>query len=385
MEISSNFIPLNSDLYSFKNRWNPSQIGFQIDCYTQDHFPDINYAEIAIFNIPEYEGSANIHSVHECKIRDAFYRLYFEDFNKIVDLGSLNLMSTRKESFDLIVEVCKDLIYKGVIPVIIGGGQDISYAIYKAYAKLEKTISFCAVDSAFDIGNHDDKLKSSSYLSKIISFKPNHLFNYINIGYQSYFVKPEEIQLLNSLNFEIHRLGKIRNNMHEIEPFFRNTDFVSFDITSLRSSSLIANVYATPNGFDSEEACKIARYSGISDKMSCFGIFEYNQDLDTQNQSSQLIAQMIWYFIEGFKSRKNELNPNKENCTKYTVAFEDGLTEIDFFKSLTSSRWWMGVPFKNSKTNQFDTYFVPCSYEDYTLANKGEIPSRWLKAYNRFL
>ena len=49
--------------------------------------------------------------------------------------------------------------------------------------------------------------------------------------------------------------------------------------------------------------------------MSSLGIFEYNQDLDIHNQGSQLISQMIWYFLEGVKSRKHELNPNIDLIT----------------------------------------------------------------------
>ena len=219
----------------------------------------------------------------------------------------------------------------------------------------------------------------------MISHKPNHLFNFVNIGYQSFFVKPEEVHLLEGLNFEINRLGKVKSNMHKIEPMLRNTDFLSFDMSSVRSSSFMSNIYVTPNGFDGEESCKIARYAGISDKITSFGIFEYNQELDKLNQGSQLISQMMWYFIEGVKSRKYELNPNIDNCVKYTVAFEDEQTKIEFFKSQTSGRWWMGVPFKNSTTDSFDNYFVACTYEDYQQANKGEIPKRWIKTYNRFL
>ena len=62
-----------------------------------------------------------------------------------------------------------------------------------------------------------------------------------------------------------------------------------------------------------------------------------NQNLDQDNQTSQLIAQMIWYFLEGYKNRKQELNPNLSNCLKYTVAFEDGKHEIVFYKSKNSS------------------------------------------------
>ena len=105
MEISSNFLPLNPGLYSVKERWNSSQVGFQIDSHLQESFPKVDYAEIAIFNVPEFEGTDNIPSSSECKIRDAFYRLYFENLPKIADLGTLSLMPTRKESFDLIIEI----------------------------------------------------------------------------------------------------------------------------------------------------------------------------------------------------------------------------------------------------------------------------------------
>ena len=62
MEISSNFLPLNPGLYSVKERWNPSQVGFQIDSHLQESFPKVDYAEIAIFNVPEFEGTDNIPS-----------------------------------------------------------------------------------------------------------------------------------------------------------------------------------------------------------------------------------------------------------------------------------------------------------------------------------
>jgi formiminoglutamase len=85
----------------------------------------------------------------------------------------------------------------------------------------------------------------------------------------------------------------------------------------------------------------------------------------------------------GYKSRKNELNPNIKNCIKYTVSFEDGKNEIVFYKSNLSSRWWMGIPYKNSEKSQLDCYFVACSYADYEQANIGEIPSRWINTYNK--
>jgi formiminoglutamase len=192
-------------------------------------------------------------------------------------------------------------------------------------------------------------------------------------------------EMLKGMNFDIVRLGDLKANFQEVEPVMRNTDFLSFDISAIQFAYAEANVYSSPNGLNGEEACKIMRYAGVSDKLSAVGLFEYNQELDVNNQTAQLLAQMIWYFIDGYKMRKQELNPNLKNCIKYTVAFEDGKNEIIFYKSQSSGRWWMGVPFKKEGKKQLQNYFVACSYRDYEVANQGEVPERWLKTYNKFI
>ena len=165
----------------------------------------------------------------------------------------------------------------------------------------------------------------------------------------------------------------------------RNTDFLSFDISAIEYSYASSNVYSSPNGLSGEEACKIMRYAGVSDKITAVGLFEYNQSLDSNNQTSYLLAEMMWYFVDGYMIRKNELHPNVKYCTKYTVAFEDGKNEIVFYKSQNSGRWWMGVPFRKEGEQELQNYYVACSYRDYEIANQGEIPDRWLKTLNKFV
>ena len=385
IELHSYFKPLNSGIYSIKDRWETTQIGRLIDSHTADYFPEVKFAEIAIFNVPEYEGSKNKSDSQDCKIRASLYELHKEKLPRIVDLGTLCLMPTRKESFHSIQVVCEALIHNGITPIIIGGGHDISYAVYKAYAALEKFITLTTVDKSFDIGLEDDKLASYSHFGKIISHKPSHLFHYVSLAYQSYFVSNMATEMLKEMNFDLLRLGELKANFQEVEPIMRNTDFLSFDISAIQYAYAQANVYSSPNGLTGEEACQIMRYAGVSDKLSAVGLFEYNQELDTNNQTAQLLSQMLWYFIDGYIIRKQELNPNVKNCIQYTVAFEDGKNEIIFYKSQSSGRWWMGVPFKKEGEKQLQSYFVACSYRDYEMANQGEIPERWLKTYNKLI
>jgi arginase family enzyme len=382
--LQSYFNPLKSDLYSDKNRWETTQIGRKIVSHTEVLFPDLKFTEIAVFNVPEYDGSKNSPSQFDCKIRALFYSFHHENLPRISDLGILQLMPTRKESFIRIQSVCEQLLHNGIIPFIIGGGHDLSYAVYKAYVSLDKFITLTTIDSKFDIGLEDDNLASFSHLGKMISHKPSHLFHFTNLGYQTYFVSSIANDMLQAMNFDTIRLGELKANFTDAEPIMRNTDFLSFDISAIQHAYAGANVYSSSNGLNGEDACKLMRYAGVSDKITAVGLFEYNQDLDVNNQTAYLLAEMLWYFLDGYTIRKDELNPNMNDCSKYTVAFEDGKNEITFYKSQKSGRWWIGIPIIKEGVNEPQKYYVACSYRDYEIANQGEIPERWLKTLNKF-
>ena len=314
MDLKDFFIPLSEDYCQDHNSWQTTQLGFQIKSNNLNTFPEYKFCELAIFNVREFNGSENLTTDKECRVRQALYSLHFENAPRICDLGYLNLLNNRKDSFKRIEEVCVELIQNGIIPIIIGGGHDISYALYKAYSAIDRSTTLTTVDKRFDLGLKDEKLSNSTFFSKILEAKPNNLFHFSNIGYQTFFVSPLAINMLNDLNFDTMRLGNVKSKIKNVEPILRNTDLLSFDLSAIKDSDVSANKYSSPNGLTGVEACKIMRYAGLSDKLSSLAICEYNQLLDLNGLSSQLISQMIWYFLEGVKSRKNELNPNVKNC-----------------------------------------------------------------------
>ena len=250
---------------------------------------------------------------------------------------------------------------------------------------MEQTINIVAVDSSFDIGDGEKKLDSQSYLSKIILHKPNILFNFSNVGYQSYFVDQNSVELMDKLFFDTHRLGKIRKNMESVEPIVRNADLVSFDVSAIRQSDAPGNGNASPNGFYGEEACQITRYAGMSDKLTSIGFYEINPAFDANKQTVHLVAQMIWYFIDGFYSRKQDYPiVDKSEYTKYRVSIKDHEHEIIFYKSNKSDRWWMDVPYPINHQIKFERHhMVPCSYSDYETACNDELPDNWWQTYQK--
>ena len=365
----------------------PLSLGNKIRIHSlQKGFPNLENVQLAIFGVQEDRNSQNNFGCGENLhfIRKKLYQLFPGKWHTtIADLGNVEKGNTVEDTYFVVSEIITALLKKNIIPIIIGGGQDITYINYRAYDSLEQMVNVVAVDSRFDLGNLEDPLTSQSYLSKIIMQKPNNLFNYSNIGYQTYFNPQDEIKLLESLYFDGYRLGNARD-LEIVEPVFRDADIVSIDIGAVRQSEAPANNNASPNGFYGEEICAISRYAGISDKVSSFGIYEYNSRLDNQHQTAHLIAQIIWYFIEGVNYRAKDYPfSTKENYQKFMVLLEDD-DPINFYKSDATGRWWMEINIISD--NKYKRHaLIPCTYQDYQDATKQIIPERWYKAMRKLV
>lgn len=379
--------PVDDDLVAFAKMQSPQAIGSLLDIYeSSNDFPDLSDKKIALISVEERRASNNNIALgnNNNQIRRELYALYPGNWPlKVADLGTIQAGNTIEDTYFALGEVLSELIKKEIIPIIIGGSQDLTYANYRAYDKLEQTVNLVAVDSKFDIGNIDEDLSSQSYLSKIVMNKPNNLFNFSNIGYQTYFNSQDEIDLIDSLFFEAYRLGEVSKNVTIVEPVMRDADIVSIDISAIKNSDAPGNNNASPNGFTGQEICSITRYAGISDKVTSFGIYEYNSALDNKNQTAQLIAQMIWYFIEGVNFRAHDYPFGlKDNYQKFIVPIEDQL--LNFHKSNKSGRWWMEIILGND--NKFKRHaLIPCTYEDYLSASNQEIPDRWIKTLKKLI
>ena len=372
--------PLDNDILEFIEGFSSQQLGSKVVFHTEKDFPDLNKIKIAIIGVLENRGDKNQTSeVDLSTIRKELYGLFPGNWDaSIADLGDILSGNSSDDTYFALKKVASSLIKKKIIPIVIGGSQDLTYALYRAYDDLEQMVNLVAIDNKFDFGKESDVVSADSYLTKIIIDEPNNLFNYSNVGFQTYYNSQEEIDLIDKLYFDAYRLGDVANTIAIAEPVFRDADIVSLDLTSVKSSDSGNNSPFTPNGFNGKEICALSRYAGISDKVSLFGIFNHNSSV----QESVLISQIVWYFIEGFHYRSNEYPfGSKENYIKYIIPLEE---ELVFYKSNKTDRWWIEIPFISSSNNKLKkSTLLPCSYDEYLVACNQEVPERWWKAQRK--
>jgi arginase family enzyme len=373
--------PIDDEILHYINGLTSQQLGSKIVLHTNEQFPDLNKIKIAIIGVFENRGDKNaISDIDLIPVRKELYGLFPGNWDaSIADLGDVLAGNSIEDTYFAVKKVVASLIKKKIIPIVIGGSQDLTYALYRAYDDLEQMVNMVSIDNKFDFGKESEEVSASSYLTKIIIDEPNNLFNYCNIGYQTYYNSQEEIDLIEKLFFDGYRLGEISNNISLSEPVFRDADLVSIDLSAVKSSDSGNFISFTPNGFNGKEICSLSRYAGISDKVSLFGIFNHNNSV----QESPIIAQIIWYFIEGFHYRSYEYPfGSRDNYIKYIVPMEE--EELIFYKSDKTERWWIEIPFISNGSNKLKrNTLLPCSYDEYLLACNQELPERWWKAQRK--
>lgn len=356
----------------------------------EGNFPSLEDVKLAIFGIKDDRACVENQGCENApdEVRKHLYNL-FAHWNQIqiADLGNIKRGNTIDDTYFAVGEVISELVKSNIVPIIIGGSQDLTYANYLAYENIGRVINIASVDPVFDLGHDENELNSRSWLSRIILHQPNFLFNFTNIGYQTYFVDEDSLVLMKNLYFDINRLGNVRADMEESEPMIRNADIVSFDMSAIKAGDSPAGKFAGPNGFTGDEACRICRYAGMSDKLSSIGFYELNPLMDINQRSANLLAQMIWYFIDGFANRKGDYpDLYSRNYVKFNVKIEASDENLVFLKSKKSDRWWMDVSAYSQLDKKYVKHqFVPCSYADYQMALKNEIPDRWWKVQQKIM
>ncbi len=380
MELLEYFDKIDTDKLNISQEIKNNQYAFyHIDKNTNNNpISNLDKYQIVILGVPEEritrnKGTANAPDI----IREKFYRLNQTENTPIADLGNLKTGKTLNDTYIALGHIVAELIKLNILPVIIGGSQDLTYGNFLAYKELKKQINVVNIDSRFDIGYITDDFDENSHIGYIILRQGAHLFNYTNIGYQAYYVNKEEKKLMNKLSFDAFRLGNVRANLKESEPVFRDADLVSIDISAVKQAEAPAFNDPSANGFYGEEICQLARYAGLSDRLSSFGIYNVNPNFDVNNQTVNLVAQIIWYFIDGVTNRHQDFPvAGLKKYTKYIVNFDSKNQNLIFYRNTNNNRWWMEVP--NPKQPE-EKKIIACTYRDYKLACEQEIPERWLR------
>ncbi|MCS6980918.1 MAG: arginase family protein [Flavobacteriales bacterium] len=321
--------------------------------------------------------------------REHLYSYFrWEHHLSVCDVGNLRLPWTMESGDEGLSQLWNELLGLGQVIVCVGGHPEAlipaGWALITRGEPVRLTVASAYLD--FNVLPHSaDEHQAVSFIEAVIQRFQNHLQVLSFIGLQNFLNPPSLWQEIERLLFDLQRLSEFREHPAEAEPLLRLSNMVSFDITALEAAYIPELVGRRPNGFTGVEACRLARYAGLSPTLRWWGLHQIVPEKGiTPSVSAQMAAQIVWHLMDGYLSRILEKDPDDSSeYTTYHVPLSGfGHQEILFFRHNITGRWWMKPPLPVSNTGDEHILipkFIPCSQNDYLTASRGEWPERWWK------
>lgn len=386
LDLNDYFNPVSIEKPEFEFLNAQAGVPHNIFIHTENNpLKGIGKFRIALLGVPDGRNSPNAGSLRAPdSIRAELYKLSrIPGKMKIADLGNMKQGVSFGDTLAGLADVLFYLFSEKIFPVIIGGSSALIPAIDMAFSREKSKYSLAAVDPRIAYRTEKQEANAFNYLNTLVSRTSGSFSHYTNIGYQTFLNEQQVINRFIKRNADLVRVGDVRQSIHLMEPLFRDSDAVVFNISAVRQSDAPGTALPSANGFYGEEICLLSRYAGISDKIKVFGLFDVNPEYDVRSQTSGIAAQVIWFFLEGFSQKQFETSVLGDASVpgrfiRYHVRVTGLDDDLIFVKSNLTERWWFEI---SSEKN--GTVHSACSHEDYLQANRNEVPDRWIRAVER--
>lgn len=313
------------------------------------------------------------------EVRNALYSFKcFQDDFDFLDLGVL-----RKSNDSFALPLFEEIFNSGVFPILLTNDSSLNKSFLQALHNVYLSLHLTTIDDRlrcfpFQTGSE------FPYLDSFLSNEGDTTEGGHIIGVQTHLVPAGGFTYCEEKGFFLHRLGQAKQNLQELEPSIRHADICILEMSALKYTDFQSQNPQSPSGFFLEEICQLARYAGLSDTLKGFSIAGFNVKSTNNQIDAQVLAQIIWYFLDGFNNKKGDFPVNFDGMIEYLVEGKVNRELLTFWKSNRSGRWWLQVEKTISSNENVNLRLIPVSYQDYLDACDGELSARVLKALVKY-
>lgn len=236
----------------------------------------------------------------------------------IFDFGNLNVRGSLENIHETLQSVVERVLGLGIIPVVLGGGHDITYPNFCAFVSQKKSAGLINVDSHFDVREPNPQRTSGTPFRQILEHSTTLLLpqNFVEVGIQPYANARAHYEYLLDRGSTIFTLQEVQEEgiekiislSYEIASNLSELVFVSFDLDAVRGCDAPGVSASYPTGLTADEVLKIGRYVGQQSKTGMIDVVEVNPTYDLDDRTSRLAALMILNFLTGVANRAKPLS-----------------------------------------------------------------------------
>jgi len=219
-----------------------------------------------------------------------------------------NVQKTHERVTASVVKILK----AGEVPIVIGGGHDISFGSVQALAIFYKKIGQINIDAHYDVRPVEGgKITSGTPFRRLLDGGFLSGKNFVELGihspknleeHRNYLVKKKATLI--KLDY-INRIGLEKSCDKALSIASKNTHAVAFDIDIDGVQKRFAPGCSAPGiqGFTKKQICTLAYRAGKNKHVQLFNLMEVSPVYDRKNKTVRLAAELIVCFMRGMNER----------------------------------------------------------------------------------
>jgi len=279
---------------------------------------DYSSADLVIVGCPQDEGvrrnGGRVGAADAPRaVREQFYKLTPFNFKKrVFDLGDVGMSGTLEETHDNLTAVVEQVLRDNKRVIVIGGGNDISYADGRAMAEIFGVGAWIAVnvDSHLDVRLADEINSGTPYRQLLDEghLRPDYFYE---VGYQTHLCSPVYYEYPRSIGVNRISLELLRSRAEadlELKESIRNNfighsssmnTFFGFDMDVVRSADAPGTSAPSPLGLRAGEFIQLVKYAASLANTRIVEFTEVNPKFDIDSRTAKLVAIGMHRFCTG--------------------------------------------------------------------------------------
>jgi formimidoylglutamase len=219
-----------------------------------------------------------------------------KSYPRVFDAGDVIPTKSLEETHERVTAATKVLLDRGLFPIAIGGGHDLTFPFVRAVAQKFGTLQGVYLDAHLDVrpepgsGMSFRALLDGGFASRLacvgvdpLSNTQEHL-DYLWSKNSSAYRDPESV--------DIHGFGG------------ESPLFVSLDLDVIDMAYAPGVSAQNPCGFAPEQVARHVEAAGANERVKCFDIMELSPPHDEGGRTSRLAAHLLLRFLRAFAGRK---------------------------------------------------------------------------------
>ncbi len=306
-DIFQNTARPDQNLFDRKNDVNDRRLG---EIVSQSRYET---SEVIILGCPQDEGvRRNGGRVGAAlapeAIRRQFYKLTpFGISAKIFDAGDTIIQNSLEATHDLHTSIVRRILHDGKKIIVLGGGNDISFADGCAMASIYGANDWLGIniDAHFDV-RADEPRNSGTPYRQLLDGKLLLPKNFYEAAFQKQAASPVYFEYLKNAGVNLISLDEfqVSNFKSRIKKQISGSPlslFWGFDLDAVRASDAPGTSAPSPIGLSAREFCDLAEFAGSLPITRIVEFTEMNPKYDIDNRTARLVALAMHEFLSAVK------------------------------------------------------------------------------------